>query len=299
MYEVYRRMPNDTDLSVFKKAGLAGLNFGFIEEPQHYHAPTDDPAHLNKSTLQQEGSNALALSQHFGNIDLSDLRGDDAVYFDLCGRALVWYPAQWALPFSVAAGIAYLAVTAKAGGLRVFLGAWILPLLVIFVGGTSLFVAPRRARGEWPFWLGAISTVIVCIWMQIWALRAESVRQGTRFFPNMNVTHLVPGSLFAWVVLAIGTAVWLPGVSYVFLWPLVFALIGFGTRRWRVSSWVALGILCVTALPALFLVGPLVRSFYVALGPSFLPVPMVLSTLLMGALSLQIAAVSSQLVKES
>jgi len=31
-YEVYRRLPNDTDLTVFKKRGYSGLNFAFIDD---------------------------------------------------------------------------------------------------------------------------------------------------------------------------------------------------------------------------------------------------------------------------
>ncbi|HVN76414.1 MAG TPA: M20/M25/M40 family metallo-hydrolase, partial [Thermoanaerobaculaceae bacterium] len=37
--EVYRRLPNDTDLTVFKGAGMAGLNFAFIGDVSRYHTP--------------------------------------------------------------------------------------------------------------------------------------------------------------------------------------------------------------------------------------------------------------------
>jgi hypothetical protein len=298
MYEVYRRMPNDTDLTVFKKAGLAGMNFGFIGDPQHYHEPTDDPVHVNKSTLQQEGSNALALSRHFGNVDLSNLSADDAVYFDLYGRLLIWYPARLALLLALIVVIRYLVTAVKAGGLRVFSGAWVLPGLVIAVGTVCWILARRRAPGELRFWQALVLTVAACVWTQVSALRTESGRKARRRFPLMKVEHLFLGSMFWWVLLALATAIWLPGVSYLFLWPSIFALIGFGARRWSVSGWFALAILCVTALPALFLVAPLVRAFYVALGPSALFLPMIVLTLLMGVLSFQIAAVSGQLMKE-
>src|SRR5262249_34781673 len=35
-YEVYRLLPNDTDLTVFKQAGWAGLNFAYIDGVTHY-----------------------------------------------------------------------------------------------------------------------------------------------------------------------------------------------------------------------------------------------------------------------
>ena len=46
MFEVYRYMRNYTDFAAFEEAGLPGLNFAFIGDAQHYHAPTDDVAHL-------------------------------------------------------------------------------------------------------------------------------------------------------------------------------------------------------------------------------------------------------------
>ena len=39
--EVYRRMPNDTDLTVWLRAGHAGMNFGNIDGFERYHQPTD------------------------------------------------------------------------------------------------------------------------------------------------------------------------------------------------------------------------------------------------------------------
>jgi Zn-dependent M28 family amino/carboxypeptidase len=56
MAEVYRHMPNDTDFTTLKHAGLPGLNFGFIGEAQYYHQPTDVPARLSLRSLQHQGS---------------------------------------------------------------------------------------------------------------------------------------------------------------------------------------------------------------------------------------------------
>src|SRR5262249_11295490 len=35
--EIYKRLPNDTDFSIFKKAGLEGLNFAYIKGLAYYH----------------------------------------------------------------------------------------------------------------------------------------------------------------------------------------------------------------------------------------------------------------------
>ena len=43
---LYEHMPNDTDFSVPKARGIAGLNYAFIGSQFDYHAPTSTPANL-------------------------------------------------------------------------------------------------------------------------------------------------------------------------------------------------------------------------------------------------------------
>src|SRR5207253_129548 len=44
--DVYRLLPNDTNMTVFKRAGMAGLNFAFVGGLSAYHTPSDTPANL-------------------------------------------------------------------------------------------------------------------------------------------------------------------------------------------------------------------------------------------------------------
>ena len=57
MYALYKLLPNDTDLTVFKKAGMAGLNFAFVDRWSHYHTALDTPAFLNTVRSVSLGSN--------------------------------------------------------------------------------------------------------------------------------------------------------------------------------------------------------------------------------------------------
>jgi hypothetical protein len=110
-YELYRLLPNDTDMSVFKRAGLPGLNFAFVKGAVRYHAGSDNIAALDGQSLQHQGSNALALARRFGNENLSALSaGGNAVYFDLLGGLLVHYPQSWAFPHLLVTIILYGAV---------------------------------------------------------------------------------------------------------------------------------------------------------------------------------------------
>ncbi|MGD8690440.1 MAG: M20/M25/M40 family metallo-hydrolase [Gammaproteobacteria bacterium] len=92
MTDVYRRLPNDTDLTIYRTAGLAGLNFAFVGGVARYHTPRDDFLHLDPASVQDEGTTALALAR---NIRLpADAGGEDTLVFsDLLGGPLLFWPA--------------------------------------------------------------------------------------------------------------------------------------------------------------------------------------------------------------
>jgi hypothetical protein len=163
-YEVYRRMPNDTDLTVFKRAGLPGMNFAFIEHPQWYHRPEDDPAHLDLRSLQEQGNYALSLARLFGAQDLNQPHSGDAVYFPTPLTPLVVYSTGWVFPlacFTVAA----LTAAAIVGRRRRVRGFWLVCVLAI----PAILQIPvaRAAPGvtyllEWPL-AGAVIAYAVCM----------------------------------------------------------------------------------------------------------------------------------------
>ena len=68
-------MPNDTDFSVFKKLGVVGLNFAFVGNWEDYHTTHDNPATLDRGSLQHHGATAVALARRFGAADLADAAG--------------------------------------------------------------------------------------------------------------------------------------------------------------------------------------------------------------------------------
>jgi hypothetical protein len=102
-YEIYRRMPNNTDLTVFKMGGLAGMNFAFIEHPEYYHTAQDNLEHLDPVSVQEQGRYALSLVRWFGNQDLTRHPAGDAVYFPTPFTPLIVYPAAFALTLAVLA----------------------------------------------------------------------------------------------------------------------------------------------------------------------------------------------------
>lgn len=132
-YEIYRRMPNNTDLTIFKRGGLAGMNFAFIERPEFYHTAQDNVANLDPRSLQEQGRYALALARRFGNEDLTAKQSGDAVYFPTPFTSLMVYPASWVQPIAWLTLLCLLAALAF-GWLRRARGRWMAaPLAIVAV----------------------------------------------------------------------------------------------------------------------------------------------------------------------
>ena len=83
--DVYKLLPNDTDLTVFAEAGLRGLNFAFVGDSANYHTPHDDPAHLSHATVQDMGAAVLAAARELGGADLGALPDGGESYFTVLG----------------------------------------------------------------------------------------------------------------------------------------------------------------------------------------------------------------------
>src|SRR5215213_2470844 len=99
-------LAGDTDFTVFRNAGFAGMNFAFFEGSARYHTPEDSPANLDHASLQDIGSTVLATARHFGEQDLGAPRGGSLTYFTVLGE-LVYYPQGLAVPLTVLAAVVF------------------------------------------------------------------------------------------------------------------------------------------------------------------------------------------------
>src|SRR5215218_7821796 len=101
-------LTGDTDFSVFRDAGFAGMNFAFMEGSARYHTPEDSPANLDHASLQHIGSTVLATAHLFAGQDLEASRGGQLTYFTVLGE-LVYYPQSLAVPLAVLAAVVFAA----------------------------------------------------------------------------------------------------------------------------------------------------------------------------------------------
>ncbi len=218
--EVYRRMPNDTDLTIYKKHGMPGLNFAFVGGLSDYHTPEDTPANLDPSTLQHQGENLLAMTRHLVRLDLDDVRRDDVVYFAVLQRFVAIYPEAWVMPLMVIAVLGFIGVTTLgifkkrvrvvevAAGFGMFLLAAVAAYAVVFAAWTALnFGLGGRVQRLFRY-----DTAILA------GFSAASVLIGGFLFTRAgrwwSWEGLGLGVLSWWLAATVATSLWLPGGSY-------------------------------------------------------------------------------------
>lgn len=271
-YTLYTMLPNDTDLTVFKHAGLAGLNFAFIGGFEDYHTPHDTLARLDADSVQHMGSYALALARHFGQTTYPEARQPDRVYFNWLGAHLVDYPGwvSWLL-LVLAGGLlsAVMLVALRRDHLRFM-------ALVIGFAGFVLLVAVVLASMFGAWWLlkqaigshllhgDTASNAWLAVGLLLTGIAAATLAQ-RGLLARRGGSGVVIGMLCGFALLAVVASGLLPGASYLFAWPLVAALLGL-LPAMRSHGGVALAWTWLAAVPALLLFAPLIANLWIALG---------------------------------
>ncbi len=281
MSEFYKLLGNDTDLTVFKRAGLAGLNFAHVGEAANYHSPQDDISRLNERSVQHHGTYALALTRHFGNLDLRNIEAPDVVYFDVLGLKVFSYPQTWNHPLTVtllllAAGVAALGLRAGrlslsgvVRGMCLFILSIACALIVTTVLWEQVMTLPQvsAAGRNVVYFLWSLAAITVSL------ISATYILAGRR----MRVDERSAGALLALVPLAAAVNLALPGGGFLLTWPLIFSLIALGASflltEPRASSLSYLVLLAVCGLPGVVLFTQMLHNISQGIG---LSVPYVL-----------------------
>ena len=110
MYSVYKMLPNDTDLTVFREeADINGFNFAFIGDHFDYHTSLDSYERLDRNTLIHQADYIMSMLNHFSMINLSKLDSDnDYVYLNFPFLKMFHYPYSWIFPLLIFSIILYL-----------------------------------------------------------------------------------------------------------------------------------------------------------------------------------------------
>jgi len=115
---LYEQMPNDTDMTESLKTGYPGLNYAIIGRQFDYHSATSTPANLERGSLQDMGTQLLAVAGEAAFA--ADLPGKapSPVYANFLGDTLLVYPAWfgWVLLLVIVALLAFAVRRARHAG---------------------------------------------------------------------------------------------------------------------------------------------------------------------------------------
>ncbi len=280
MFDVAKRMPTRSDFWVLRQEGFQGIDVAFVGGIDYYHTQNDSPEMLSLASVQNHGNYGLQISRHLaasdiladvGRLNLDELEGDNAIYFNTFGKHIPHYPAAWAIPLTLGGAVLVLLVIALAwrrgyAELRGILGGVVLQFAVIVIGaalaglvayiGFQLHAQYIQYR-DYHYLFGMTGLVIAVVTaLYGWALK------------RITAASLFCGALLVWL----GALMWLTpnatGATFAALFPmasmaiafLLVTLLGHGS-----SPLLRVVLLLAGALTPIVLLAPNIYLFFLSL----------------------------------
>jgi hypothetical protein len=293
MYSIYKMLPNDTDLTVFREDGdIEGFNFAFIGDHFDYHTVQDSFERMDLNTFQHQASYLVATLNYFSNADLSNLKADeDYVYFNFPYFGMVFYPFSWVMPLVVICLILFLGLLifgfsnkklTPSGVLKGFVPLFlslVFSSLLAFYGWRFLLKTHPSYNdilhgftynGYYYIAVIVSFTLAICFWFY------------KGFFKIRTAQDLVIAPLFIWILLNVAIALYLPGAGF-FIVPVIILLFILATLLFsEVENKVILYSIAV--IPILIIFSPLIKMFPVGLGLKMLVISSIFTVLIIGLL---------------
>jgi hypothetical protein len=291
MYSIYKMLPNDTDLTVFREKGkIQGFNFAFIDSHFNYHTQQDTYQHLDPNTLAHQGGYLFPLLNYFSNSDLSQLNStQDKVYFN-APFFIAKYPFSWIIPM-VLVGIflfglfVFLGIGKKIFHFRELLTGFIPLFGSLFTAGLITFIGWKIILICYPQYQDILHgftynghdyifafisfTLAICFWFY----RKYNKK-------NSEIIVQIP-VIFVWLVLNLAFAFFLKGAAFLIIPVLAsLVLLGIFVLSQKTNSYFNI----VLSIPALLILVPLITMFPVGLGLKILVGSAILTVLCFGLL---------------
>ncbi len=272
-YSIYKMMPNDTDLTVFRKdRDIEGFNFAFIGDHYDYHTALDTYQRLDRNTLAHQGSYLVPLLDYFSRVPLDRLKSqEDWVYFNLPFYGLLSYPFSWIWPLYLAGAILFLVLLIRGfrtGSLsqKGVLTGWAPMLLCLLINGLAGYIAWPMLGALYPAYGDMLHgfTYNGYLYIAAWAAFAA----GSCFLVYSRFSRLSPADALVapaafWLVVCGLLNHFLEGAAF-FLIPglALLMMLLFAIRQENPNPY----FLTALGIPALWILAPLVKLFPEGLG---------------------------------
>jgi hypothetical protein len=291
MYSIYKMLPNDTDLTVFRKYGnIQGYNFAFIDDHFNYHSAQDDIKHLNKNTLAHQGSYLMPLLNYFSNADLNATQtNDDKVYFTI-PYTFISYSFGWVLPMVIVAFILFLFILFVGIAKRILTPQEIIKGFIPFLGsiiasGLITFLLWKGLLLVYPQYNDLLNGFTYNGHAYIAAFVLLSLAICFAFYQRFSAKKVTKNHyvapLLIWIIINGFLAFSLKGAGFLII-PVYFGLYLFGSFIITQKSHKRLNL--VLSIPALIIIAPFIQMFPIGLGLKVLFGSAILTVLTFGLL---------------
>ncbi|MFT6732950.1 MAG: hypothetical protein ACJAS9_001135 [Polaribacter sp.] len=231
-YEVYKSLPNDTDLTIFKKHGLQGLNFAHAEKLTHYHTPLDNLANLELGTIQHHGDNVWRILQTIKdqNINTPSLAENNLVYTDILGMFSLEWQESTSLTASILMLVLFIYTISRLSkvirlskkSIRRGVYSFFIFLAVIPVFGYLFQLGVISLSTTNEPWLTNNFPMQIALWS---LLSLITLIGGRLLLKNCQALSVMVGLVSCWIILSITSSYFIVGISFLFLIPSAISIL--------------------------------------------------------------------------
>lgn len=283
--DVYNKMPNGSDFTEFKNAGLSGINFAVLNDLDYYHTKNDNYDNISDTSIQHYGEQVLPIVQEYiynakyGQADYFE-SNQNSIFFTLLPNVFINYTSVIGTILAVVSVIALIFVMRK---LKVnsklvvkWTGIWTgLALAVAAIGiGISYIISmitgiefkltymPRVAGADIIALIAVILTAISVV-----VISKKLVKE------KEELDAIIFGGLWFNAILLTIFMIALPGGSYLFLWPIMITMISvILSKKFKNEK-----MLLIATMFTIIMYVPVIYNIYIALTIGALGVVMMLA----------------------
>lgn len=290
-YSIYKLLPNDTDLTVFRKEGkIQGFNFAFIDDHYDYHTALDLPERLDNNTLSHQASYLMPLLYHFSDASLTNFDSDeDWVYFN-SPFGIHHYPFSWVLPLAIILSVLFVIALILALRKYSFKGKQVIRgfaafLIILVINGCIGFFGWKTLLAIYPQYQEILQGFpynghlyigfFICLSLAVCFIVYK------QFYNKENTKELLIAPLFFWVLINLLIAWYLKGASFLVIPTYITLGLLYILLQKKSPSIVLMALL---SIPAIIIILQFIVQFPVALGLKMIVSSTVLVSLLFGLL---------------
>jgi hypothetical protein len=273
--DLYRLIPNSTDVAVFQERPWTILNFAVIGNETRYHSAGDDLASLDRRSLQHMGEQAVSLVRPLAEIGPPERTGGDRLYMDVAGQFLIVLPMLFGL---VLLGLLFLFFALESWRRRAVARPLLAMLTALVLSGALAFaghfiLSLIRSGDYWRAYPIVATTAVyasalaACV---VALLLVAGTAERTRLRAAFWLFFTALGGAICFIA---------PGAAIYFLLPPLVMALGIAGKRWHARAETTGAVLAALLLYLTF--GPAIALFeeLMSSGPIWIFAP--LGTLVM------------------